>query len=67
MDGAAMGVALRADSAHDGVAVVMMSALPEAGLRERFTGYDEFLRKPFRLRAAREAVKRLIGDAGESV
>ena len=65
MDGAAMGQAVRADTANDGVPIVMMSALPEAGLRERFTGYSEFLRKPFRLPAAREAVRRLIGDPGD--
>src|SRR5689334_3083773 len=54
MDGAAMGLAVRADPAHNGIPIVMMSALPEANLRERFIGYNEFLRKPFRLWAARD-------------
>jgi CheY-like chemotaxis protein len=62
MDGAALGLAVRADRAFDGIPIVMMSALPEAALRERFTAYDEFLRKPFRLAAMREAVARLLGD-----
>jgi CheY-like chemotaxis protein len=62
MDGAAMGLAVRADPALSGIPIVMMSALPEATLRERFSGYNEFLRKPFRVRGAQDVVSRLIGD-----
>lgn len=49
MDGPALGRAIREDRTLAGVPIVMMSAVPETALRERFDGYDAFLRKPFHI------------------
>lgn len=47
MDGASMARAIRDDPASAGIPIVMMSGLPEAAVRERFDGYQGYLRKPF--------------------
>jgi len=63
MDGPAMAEAMRADPALRDIPIVMMSAVGEAPIRDRFTGYAEFLRKPFRIQAALDLVVALIGPA----
>jgi CheY-like chemotaxis protein len=63
MDGPAMAQAMRADPALRDVPIVMMSAVGEAPIRERFTDYTAFLRKPFRIQAALDLVASLIGLA----
>ncbi|HSK41532.1 MAG TPA: response regulator [Arenibaculum sp.] len=47
MDGATMARTMRADPAYRNIPIIMMSALPEAAVREKFDGYDAFLSKPF--------------------
>ncbi|HYH40008.1 MAG TPA: response regulator [Azospirillum sp.] len=47
LDGAALGEAMRANPAWKDIPIVMMSAVPEAAVRDRFDGYTAFLRKPF--------------------
>ncbi len=59
MDGCAMLAAMQADAALAGIPVVMMSALPEAAIADRVTGYAGFLRKPFRVDAVLRAVRGL--------
>lgn len=49
MDGPALGRIMRGDQVLAEVSIIMMSAVPEATLRERFDGYDAFLRKPFHI------------------
>jgi CheY-like chemotaxis protein len=63
MDGPSMAQAMRADAALGDVPIVMMSAVGEAPIRDRFTGYAAFLRKPFRIQAALDLVATLIGPA----
>lgn len=60
MDGAEMGRQLRAmpDQAH--VKVLMNSSLPEANVRGRFGGYDVFLRKPYSIQLALDAIAWLL-------
>lgn len=47
MSGEQMGRAMRADPATKDVRIVMNSSLAEWVIRERFDGYDAYLRKPY--------------------
>lgn len=49
MGGAAMLAALRADPRFGRVPVILMSSLEEATARETCSGFQAFLRKPFRI------------------
>jgi CheY-like chemotaxis protein len=49
MDGAGLLYALRQNRALNGVPFVLMCALPEDAVTHRITGYNAFLRKPFRI------------------
>ncbi|MGQ4272753.1 response regulator [Terrihabitans sp. B22-R8] len=61
MDGPAMAHALRGDG-HAGIPIIMMSAMPEPAVRQRFADYSGFLRKPFRINTAADLVARALGD-----
>ena len=62
MDGAAMGRAIRGDPAHDGIPIIMMSALSETAVRAHFDGYTAFIRKPFRIPWLLDLVARTLDD-----
>lgn len=64
MNGAEMGHTLRAAPATSHIPILMNSSLQEDAVREHFTGYDAFLRKPYNI----DAVLRLIHEllAGSS-
>ncbi|MEW6707095.1 MAG: response regulator [Pseudomonadota bacterium] len=62
MDGAEMGRTLRASPATRHIKILMNSSLGEGALREHFTGYDAFLRKPYNIDAALELIARLLSD-----
>jgi len=47
--------------------IIMMSAVGESMVRERFDGYTAFLRKPFRIAALIETVQRVLARAGDIV
>ncbi|HEU5017512.1 MAG TPA: response regulator [Pseudolabrys sp.] len=47
LDGPGMARAMRAERAYEAIPIIMMSAVGEAAVRERFDGYAAFLRKPF--------------------
>jgi CheY-like chemotaxis protein len=66
MDGAEMGRRLREDDATRGIAIVMNSSLEEDVVREHFTGYDAFLRKPYNVDLALQTIATLLdrGAAG---
>lgn len=49
LDGAGLVKALRERPDTAAIPVVLMSSLPEAAVAERCTGYQAFLRKPFRI------------------
>lgn len=61
MDGATLGAAMRADPAYRDIPIIMMSAVPEAALRQRFDGYTAFLRKPFAIPVFFELIGGILG------
>jgi CheY-like chemotaxis protein len=60
LDGAAMGCAMKEDPALRKIPIIMMSAVGEPVVRERFDGYTAFLRKPFRISALIDTVRRVL-------
>lgn len=60
MNGAEMARAIRADSIGPAIPIIMMSSVPENSVRERFDGFDAFLRKPFKLPALLAAIGTLL-------
>lgn len=65
MDGATLFAAIRGDPALDGVKFVLMSSLPESAAADKVTGYDAFLRKPFRIPEVMATVTRLFSSQPE--
>lgn len=61
LDGAAMGRAMKDDAAFKNIPIIMMSAVGESLVRERFDEYTAFLRKPFRISALIDTVRRVLG------
>jgi CheY-like chemotaxis protein len=61
MDGAALGRAMKEDATLRNIPIIMMSAVGESLVRERFNGYTAFLRKPFRISALIDTVRRVLG------
>ncbi len=49
------------DPALSKIPIIMMSAVGESLVRERFSGYTAFLRKPFRISALIDTVRRVMG------
>jgi CheY-like chemotaxis protein len=60
MDGADMGLQLRAMPDQPHVRILMNSSLPEENVRRRFSGYDVFLRKPYGINVALAAIASLL-------
>jgi CheY-like chemotaxis protein len=60
MDGAAMGRTMKENPSFHNIPIIMMSAVGESLLRERFDGYTAFLRKPFRISALIDTVRRVL-------
>ncbi len=60
LDGAGLGRAMKADPAFAKIPIIMMSAVGETVVRERFDGYTAFLRKPFRISALIDTVRRVL-------
>ena len=60
MDGAGLLRSLRESPAWRDIPFVLMCALPEASIADRISGYDAFLRKPFKLTAISAVVARLL-------
>jgi CheY-like chemotaxis protein len=61
MNGAQLGIAMRADPAYRDIPIIMISAVPEGSLRERFSGYQAFLRKPFPVATLLEVIGSVLG------
>ena len=66
LDGAGVIGAMRADDRLSAVPVILASALPEKSISERCTGYNIFLRKPFKTERLMEEVFRLIDRSPSS-
>jgi CheY-like chemotaxis protein len=64
LDGPGMARKMRSDPAYANIPIIMMSAVGEYPVRERFAGYVAFLAKPFRMPALIEAVTRAIAGRG---
>jgi len=60
LDGAGLLKAMRDTKAHRDIPYIVMSAVPEANVRERITGYAAFVRKPFQLAAVVQLVARVL-------
>jgi CheY-like chemotaxis protein len=60
LDGAAMAHVMKTDPAFKNIPIIMMSAVGESSVRERFDGYTAFLRKPFRISALIDTVRRVL-------
>lgn len=60
VDGATLGKEMKANPAFRNIPIIMMSAVGESVVRERFDGYTAFLRKPFRLSALIDTVRRVL-------
>jgi CheY-like chemotaxis protein len=66
LDGAGVIRSMRADDRLRAVPVILASALPEKSISERCTGYNIFLRKPFKTERLMEEVFRLIDRSPSS-
>jgi CheY-like chemotaxis protein len=62
MDGTQTLAAIRGHATFKNVPVIMMSSLEEASVRETCTGYDTFLRKPFRAMNVVRLVAQLLSQ-----
>jgi len=60
VDGTAMAREMKANPAFKNIPIIMMSAVGESVVRERFDGYAVFLRKPFRISALIDTVRRVL-------
>jgi CheY-like chemotaxis protein len=61
LDGAGLGRAMKTDPVLQKIPIIMMSAVGESQVRGRFDGYTAFLRKPFRISALIDTVRRVLG------
>ena len=60
MNGAELGVAIRADEALRDIPFVFMSGTNEDVVRRSFDGYDAFVRKPFEMDALQRTLEYLM-------
>lgn len=60
MDGAGLLRALAADPVLQAIPVVVMSSMPEAAVAERCSGYETFMRKPFKIAEVIATAARLV-------
>ena len=63
MGGSTMLEAMAADPTLQGIPVVMMSAMREAAVAKRCSGYVAFLHKPFKVSELLEVVERTLGTS----
>lgn len=67
MDGPTLAAKVKANAKTRAIPIIMMSAMPESQVRERFGGYTSFVQKPFRLTEVIEAVTQALAAAGSSL
>ncbi len=63
MNGAEMGRILRSAEETKHIRILMNSGASEASVREQFTGYDAFLRKPYTIDKLLKLVRDLVEEA----
>jgi CheY-like chemotaxis protein len=64
MDGAALLTAMRENAELRSTPFALMCALPETSIADRVSGYDAFLRKPFKLAEISRLVAKLLKQPG---
>jgi CheY-like chemotaxis protein len=62
MNGAELGRLVRESPKLSHVKILLHSGLSEAVVREKFDGYDAFLRKPYNVDMALRLIAELLGD-----
>jgi CheY-like chemotaxis protein len=62
MNGAEVGLALRAAPEFCHTRILMNSSLPESAVAQRFNGYDRFLRKPYDIDTVLATIAELLAD-----
>ena len=60
MDGAELFWRLRGDPATSHLPFILMCALPEDSISDKVSGYDAFLRKPFRIANVIGAIEQVL-------
>jgi len=65
MNGAEMGRRLRANPATQNIPIVMNSGTSEDTVRQNFTGYDAFLRKPYNVAELLRVVHYLLESSAD--
>ncbi|WP_293394873.1 response regulator [Nevskia sp.] len=65
MNGAEMGRRLRANPATQNIPIVMNSGTSEDMVRQNFTGYDAFLRKPYKIDELLSVVRNLLESSAD--
>jgi CheY-like chemotaxis protein len=60
LDGAGLLRAMRETETHRNIPCIIMSAMPEANVRERIVGFAAFVRKPFQLTAVVQLVATIV-------
>jgi CheY-like chemotaxis protein len=65
MDGGAVLKELRSDDGYRAIPVILTSAMPERTIEEKCSGYNAFLRKPYKYEKLLEAINNLLGQGLE--
>jgi CheY-like chemotaxis protein len=60
LDGAGVLDALAGSEDTNAIPVILTSALPEATIKQRCSGYDMFLRKPYRTENLVQAIEKIL-------
>jgi CheY-like chemotaxis protein len=61
-DGGAVLKELRGDGGFRAIPVILTSAMPEQTIVEKCSGYDAFLRKPYKYEKLLEAINNVLGQ-----
>jgi CheY-like chemotaxis protein len=66
LNGAGFLHSMRETEAHRNIPCIIMSSVPEAGVRRHIDGYAGFIRKPFRLTDMVQLVERVLGTGRQA-
>jgi CheY-like chemotaxis protein len=63
LDGPGLLRTMRENEAYRNIPYIIMSAMPEANVRDQIDGYAAFVRKPFRIAAFIQLISVIIGNS----
>jgi CheY-like chemotaxis protein len=66
MDGATLARSMRESADYRDIPIIMMSAVTEAALRQRFDDYQAFLRKPFAVPVLLDLMRTVLDGAAKA-